>query len=140
MSEEIKDIVRRYVDAITSGDLDRLDELMTADYVHHDPNFPPDFQSGLDSYKQGVRMFRVAFPDIKETMEDVIAEGDKVVTRHTWQGTHRGDLMGIPPSGKQVTFSMISVFRIAGGKMAEGWVNFDALGMMQQLGAIPAQG
>jgi predicted ester cyclase len=83
-------------------------------------------------------MFRAAFPDLHGTIEDQIAEGDKVVSRMTYRGTHQGELMGIPPTGKQVTMSFIGIHRITAGKVAEGWVNFDALGMMQQLGVIPS--
>jgi predicted ester cyclase len=85
-------------------------------------------------------MFRTAFPDLHGTIEDQIAEGDKVVMRMTYRGTHQGELMGIPATGKPVTMTFISINRIAEGKIAEGWVNFDALGMMQQLGVIPVPG
>lgn len=85
-------------------------------------------------------MFRTAFPDLYGTIEDLIAEGDKVVTRITYRGTHQGEFMGIPPTGRPVTMTFTGINRIAGGKIAEGWVNFDALGMMQQLGVIPTPG
>ena len=82
-------------------------------------------------------MYRGALPDLLMTVEDLIAEGDKVVTRWTARGTHQGELMGIPPSGNRVEVTGISVDRIEGGKFVEGWANYDALGMMQQIGAVP---
>ena len=85
-------------------------------------------------------MYRSAFPDIQFTIEDLIAEGDKIVTRYTARGTHRGDLQGIPPTGRQVTVTGIIISRFANGKFVEGWLDFDALGMLQQLGVIPAPG
>lgn len=85
-------------------------------------------------------MFMSAFPDTKMTVEQQIAEGDKVVTRWKAQGTHKGELMGIPPTGKQVTVTGISIERIVGGMIVESWEEFDQMGMMQQLGVIPAPG
>jgi predicted ester cyclase len=85
-------------------------------------------------------MFRTGFPDIKVTVEDLVAEGEKVVARWTWRGTNQGEFQGMSPTGKQVTGSGISIHRFANGKFAEAWVNFDTLGMLQQLGVIPAMG
>ncbi len=132
-----KALVRRFFEEYS---LDVIDALFTPDYTHHDPNLPPALQHGRDAYKQVVAMFRAAFPDLRTTVEDLIAGGDKVAACWTFRGTHHGELMGIPPTGKQVTGTGMSITRIANGKMAERWVNFDALGMLQQLGAIPQQG
>jgi predicted ester cyclase len=85
-------------------------------------------------------MFFDAFPDLQGTVEDVVGEGDKVASRLRWRGTHQGELMGIPPSGKQVDFTLQAIHRIAEGKIVEGWVNYDTLGMMRQIGAIPEPG
>jgi predicted ester cyclase len=85
-------------------------------------------------------MFRSAFPDFKATINDIIAEGDKVVIRMTWNGTHRGEFMGIPPTGKRVSFGVFDILRIAGGKFVEHWGQMDSMLMMQQLGVIPAPG
>lgn len=137
-TEQNKTLVRRFTEEVTNqGKLDVAYELFVSDYVHHDPALPPELQQGLDNYLQVVKMFRAAFPDLHGTIEDVIAEGDKVVARITYRGTQQGELMGIPPTGKPVTMTLIGINRIVEGKIAEGWVNFDALGMMQQLGAIP---
>jgi steroid delta-isomerase-like uncharacterized protein len=114
--------------------------LLAADYVHPDPALPPEMQRGRDNYLRGYAMFPAAFPDLHTAVEDVIAEGDKVAVRWTTRGTHQGSLMGIPPTGRQVTMTAIHILRLADGKIAEGWVNFDALGMLQQVGAIPAMG
>ena len=85
-------------------------------------------------------MFRSAFPDFKVTIDDMIAEGDKVVVRGTWSGTHKGEFMGIPATGKSVSFGVIDTVRIAGGKMVEHWGLMDNFRLMQQLGVIPAPG
>ena len=138
-TEANKAVSKRFWDLLNSGSFE-FDDLLASDYVHHDPNLPPEVQRGLENYKRGVKPFYVAFPDLKGTSDDVIAEGDRVVTRLTWRGTHNGELMGIPASGRPVNFSMIVVHRVANGKLAEGWVNFDAMTMMQQVGAMPTPG
>ena len=133
-----KDLAQKVLAVFNSRDLAGLDELYAPDYVHHDPSLPPDVQRGLSNYKQGVAMFYSAFPDLTGTIEDIIAEGDRVAMRLTWRGTHRGPLMGIPASGKSAEFSMMQIVRLADNRVVEGWVNFDALGMMTQIGAIPS--
>ena len=139
-AEENKAIVRRTFEELDKHNLAVLDEVMVPDYVHHDPALPPAMQQGRDNYRQGTAMFYTAFPDLQGTIEDMIAEGNKVASRLTWRGTHQAELLGIPPTGKQVQFTMMAIHRIVDGKITEGWVNFDALGMMQQLGAIPTPG
>ncbi len=95
---------------------------------------------GPEGAKAVVATYRGAFPDVHFTIEDQIVEGDKVVTRWTGQGTNTGSLFGMPPTGKPATVTGIQIDRIAGDKIAKTWVNFDALGMMQQLGVIPSMG
>jgi steroid delta-isomerase-like uncharacterized protein len=137
--EENKTVVRRFLEEIfTAGNLELVDELFAPDYVLHDP-VVPDEVSGPEGMKRYVSMYRAAYPDTHFTIEDQIAEGDEVVTRWIGQGTHEGELMGIPPTGKQVTVTGIEVDRVVDGKMQETWVNYDALGMMQQLGVVPQQ-
>ena len=87
--------------------------------------------------KKRVTLYRTAFPDLQLTIEDIIAEGQTVMPRWSCRGTHKGDLSGIVPAGKQFTISGVSIARFTGGKMVEGWVNWDALGLMQQLGVVP---
>ena len=129
---------RFYEEVWNKGDLDAVDDLMTSDFVDHAA--PPGFPSGPEGAKQVFSMYRTAFPDFRLSVEDLVAEDDKVVARWVTHGTHQGELMGIPPTGKPVTVAGIDVFRLAGGKIAEHWAEFDMLGMMQQLGVIPAPG
>jgi steroid delta-isomerase-like uncharacterized protein len=140
MSEENKAIVRRELEEIfVQGNLDTADEIYATDYVGHDPTNPEDIR-GIEAAKQYASMYRSAFPDLQATVEDQVAEGDKVASRFTFRGTHRGELAGIPPTGNQVEVTGIVISRIEGGKVAEDWSNFDALGMMQQLGVVPPPG
>ena len=132
-AEENKALVRRLFEEVwNQGNLDVIDEIFAADYVGHMPG-SPDIH-GPEAGKQFVTMFRTAFPDIKFTVEDQIAEGDKGVTRWTYTATHKGEWMGIPPSGVQVALTGISIDRFAGGKIVESWDNLDDLGLFQQLG------
>jgi len=91
----------------------------------------------LKDFKQVESEWYDAFPDLHVTIDDMVAEGDKVAARVTWTGTHKGEIMGIPPTNKKVTFSLITISRIAGGKIVEDHGQFDALGLMRQLGAVP---
>lgn len=137
-AEENKTRVRQIYQAMSKGDLMALDHLLTADFVDHNPD--PGQAPGLEGVKQGFTMFRTAFPDFQITLEDMIAEGDKVATRVTSRGTHKGEFQGIPPTGKQVTVTGIDIIRCAGGKCVERWGAFDNLGLMQQLGVVPPPG
>lgn len=138
-AEQNKDLVRRvYDEVVNQRNLDALDEALVLDYVHHDPALPPEIQRGRDNYKQGMGGFHAAFPDLHIACEDQVAEGDRVVSRWMVSGTQEGELMGVPPSGNRAKFSMITISRVEGGKIAESWVSFDAMGMMQQIGAVPA--
>jgi steroid delta-isomerase-like uncharacterized protein len=140
MSEENKEKARRFIqEAFNEGNFSVVDEIFTSDYVLHDPANPDEIR-GPEGVKGYVQMYRSAFPDTQITVEDVIAEGDKVVTRWTGRGTHQGELFGVPPSGNRVEVTGISIDRIEGGKFVEGWNNLDALGMMQQIGAVPEPG
>jgi predicted ester cyclase len=98
------------------------------------PGQPP----GREGQKQTITAVRAALPDIRSTIDDLIAEGDKVVWRWTARATHQGPLMGIPPTGKQITFGGIVIDRIASGQIVERWDQTDTLGLLQQLGAIPS--
>lgn len=134
MSEENKAIARRSWEAVTQGDLDAQMEVYAADCVIHEPD---EDIHGTEGLRQFVAMFLNAFPDMQIAVEDEIAEGDKVVTRWRARGTHRGELMGIPPTGNKVSITGITIHRIENGKIAEEWEMPDNLGMMQQLGIIP---
>lgn len=137
--EENKTLARRWFEeGFTQGNLDVADELFAADYVNH--NALPGQGTGPEGTKHNVTMLRSGFPDLQVTVEDQIAEGDKVVTRWAMSGTHQGALMGVAPTGKRVTVTGIIVFRVSGGKAVEGWLNWDTLGLMRQIGAIPEPG
>ncbi len=137
VSEQNKAAVRRYIEeAWNRGKLAMVDEVLAPNYASHDPGNPE--YTGREGVKQLITLYRNAFPDLHWSIEDQIAEGDKVVTRWTARGTHKGDLRGIPSTGKQVTVTGTTCSRFAGGKVAESWVNWDTLGLMQQLGAVPS--
>ena len=138
MSAENKAIVRRLIEGFNRGDLDVFDELAAPDLVNH--SAPPGIPPTREGWKQGAAMFRTAFPDLHIHIEAEIAEGDLVTTRFTGHGTHQGELMGIPATGKEVTVSGINIARIAGGKIMERWEEFDMMGMMVQLGVVPPPG
>lgn len=120
---------------MNQGNMALIDEVYSPDYVGHETSGPVHGQEGL---KQYFMIYRTAFPDAHYTVEDQIADQDKVVTRWSVRGTHQGPLMGIPPTGKQVMVTAIGLGRFAGGKLVEGWNEFDALGMLQQLGVVPS--
>jgi steroid delta-isomerase-like uncharacterized protein len=138
-AEESKMLARRYMTEIwDKGNMDAVDELLAPSYIDHNP--PPGLPADREGLKQSVTLFRTAFPDLKSTIEDLVAEGDKVVGRIVARGTHRGEFQGIPPTGKQVTVQGIFIGRVAGGKLMESWEQFDAAGLLQQLGAMPPTG
>ncbi len=138
-AEENKTIARRFNEEVWGrGDEAALEELLALDFIDHGalPGQAPD----REGHKQTLAAFRSAFPDLHVTTEDIIAEGDKVVSRWRARGTHEGELMGIAPSGNEVTFTGIDVLRIAEGKVAERWAEGNDLEVMQQIGAIPEPG
>jgi steroid delta-isomerase-like uncharacterized protein len=138
-TEENKALVHRWFAAFSSGDVAAVDDLYAADVVDHSPAVPNQ-APGREGIKQIVTSFRAAYPDLAFTVEDQIADGDKVASRWTARGTNTGAFMGMPATGKPVTIAGMLIVRVAGGAMVESWVNFDALGMLQQLGVVPAPG
>ena len=140
-AQENKSVVRREFEEIFSqgGNLDAAQEIYAPDYVGHEPTFGD--VHGVEGAKQFAATYRQAFPDIQTTMEDQLAEGDKVVTRFTSRGTHQGDTEDFgPPTGNRIEVTGITIERFSEeGKIVEDWTNFDALGLMQQLGLIPEQ-
>ena len=137
--EENKAAVRRYWEGFNAHNLEVWDEVCTPNYINHDPNLPvPD--ADLKTIKEIIGGLQAAFPDLNSEEEDLISEGDKIVVRRTFRGTHKGEFMGVPASGNEVTFGGIFIDRCAGGKIAEQWVVFDALGLMQQIGGVPTPG
>ena len=136
-SDQNKAIVRRAFEEPWKGNLDVIDELIASDYIGHDPVDPEPLR-GPEGVKEFVTTYRSAFPDAQITVEQQLAEGDLVATRWTARGTHEGELMGIQPTGKQVTVSGLTISRLANDKIVEEFQNWDTLGMLQQLGAVPA--
>jgi steroid delta-isomerase-like uncharacterized protein len=140
MSEANKNVVRRLFEEVwNKNNLPVADEVFASSYTHHDTS-TPDVGRGPESEKKRASLYRTAFPDLRLTIEDIIAEGETVTARWSCRGTHKGDLSGITPTGRQFTISGISIARFANGKMVEGWINWDALGLMQQLGVVPELG
>jgi steroid delta-isomerase-like uncharacterized protein len=137
--EDNKAIVRAYVETVWNGrQLERADEVVAPDFVDHAPL--PGQAPGLDGAKRKWAMYLDAIPDLRVTIEELIAEGDKVGARRSYEGTHQGVLLGIPATGKQLRVGGISIFRLADGRIAEHWEQLDRLALMQQLGVIPAPG
>ena len=138
MSEQNKALFRRMTDEIfVQGKVDVIDEIVDPNMVDHSP--VPGQEPGLEGLKKLVTMFRSAFPDLHSRVEDLIAEGDKVVGRMKTSGTHRGEFMGIPSTGKRFEMTEIHIVRIANGKLVEHWGISEDMSMMQQLGVIPEQ-
>lgn len=138
-ADQNKTLVRRFVEeAQTRHNLAAVDECLAPDFVDHSvpPGLPPD----REGVKMQFTMFFNALPDLRAIIHDQIADADKVVTRKTLRGTHQGDLLGIPPTGKIVDIEVIDILRVKDGKITDHWNNVDRLGLMQQLGVIPAGG
>ena len=139
-AEENKALARRSWEIVTETNLDTLEEALQEVYadtiVMHEPD---EDVRGIEGMTQFVSMIRSAVPDLRVTLEEDIAEGKKVVSRWRAQGTHQGELMGIAPTGNEVTITGITIHRIEDGKIVEEWDNWDALGLMQQIGAVPSQ-
>ncbi len=136
-TEANKVLVRRFLEEVfNADDGGAVTELAAPDILGHDAT-SPEPKRGLESVRQVTVLFRTAFPDLRLGVEDLIAEGDKVVARWTLRGTHQGTFMGIPATGKVATTAEIVIYRLAEGKIAEYWGSFDVLGLMRQLGAIP---
>ena len=138
LTETNKALSRRFLEEVfNKGKLNVLDEIIASDHVSTGPGTLPGMPAGPEGQKQLVTVYRNAFPDVHFTVDEQIAEGDKVVTRWTGRGTHKGELLGIPATDKSSTVTGIAVDRIVSGKIAESWGIFDQFGMMQQLGVIP---
>lgn len=134
-TEQNKALVRRlFEEGVNQNKMSAADEIIAPNYVNHD--FPAP-APGLEGFKMVVGMFRAAFPDIRITLEDSLAEGDKVMTRGHFTGTHQGAFMGVPPTGKKMMLKFIDEWRFENGKAVENWVQLDMMGLMQQLGVMP---
>jgi len=137
-AENNKALVRRYFEVTARRDLAAIDQLLAGEFVTHSPirGTPPD----REGVKQAAMLLAPVFPDFQTTIEELVAEGDRVVARWSWRATHQGELLGVPASGKQVSISGISIYRVVNGRIFEEWEQRDTLGLLQQLGVAPALG
>ena len=136
-TENNKALARRGFDALNERNWAGFYELIAPDMVLHEAS---KTSQGLEAYQQFVSMYYTAFPDLHISVEAIVAEGDRIVARYTGRGTHQGELMGIPPTGKPISVANILIARIANDRVVEQWLNTDVLGMLQQLGVVPAMG
>jgi steroid delta-isomerase-like uncharacterized protein len=135
-AEDNKELVRRFYDEFYNGrNREGIDRFFASDYVYHPPDLPASTMDYADFKKQETR-FLDAFPDLSRDIEDQVAEGDRVATRSIMRGTQKGDLPELPAKGKKIEARSIVIYRIADGKIVEGWENYDSLGMMMQLDVI----
>jgi steroid delta-isomerase-like uncharacterized protein len=130
MDEAVKTVVRRYFEAVNGGDEAALDALVADGYVQHSPGAAP----GRETVKRHLAMFRSGFPDIRCQVEALLSEGDDVVARTVTEGTHTGEFMGHPPTGRRFRAGGVDIFRVREGRLVEHWGVFDTLGMLLQLG------
>ncbi len=134
----VKQALNELYEAMKGGDIDAyVEKFVSNDFICHDP---VTGEGDLEALENEIKELRDAFPDLEWTVEDMIAEGDKVVIRVMHRATHQGEFMGIKPTGKQVAYGSTTTFRLKDGKLAEEWVYSDYLGLMQQLGVIPPMG
>jgi steroid delta-isomerase-like uncharacterized protein len=132
-SEENRARLLRFVEeVVNTGEVERTDRFVRQDFVDHDP--PPGASPDISGIREAFARVRVTFPDFHATVEDLVAEGDRVAYRWTFRGTHLGDLGGIPPTGKAAAWSVIGVARFVDGRIAERWQRLDTAGLLRQLG------
>ncbi|MFC6733506.1 MULTISPECIES: ester cyclase [unclassified Haladaptatus] len=131
-----EEIVQKLWNTLNTGDYSVVDEIIAESYVEHNPTEPESIH-GREGFTKNVKQYREAFSDLNVTIEDIVSEGDMVATRWKAVGTHDGELAGVPASGNHVEVTGIEIDRIVDGQVTEVWTNFDVLGMMRQMGAIP---
>lgn len=139
MAEDYEALANRFhVDLFTKGDLAVAEEILTPDFVNHGAGLPPELANGREGAKRFAQAIRTGFgDDVNISHDDVIVSGDRVVIRWTSWGTHKGDLLGVPSTGKAIKITGIDIFRVKDGKLAELWQSWDQLQMLQQIGAVP---
>jgi steroid delta-isomerase-like uncharacterized protein len=136
-TEQNKTLVRQFIEEfLTQGNVNMVKEIVAPDFIENE-QLPPGMPQGREGVEMLAPMLHGGFSDFKATIEDIIAEDDKVMVRMTWSGTQTGEFMGLPPSGKAMSVAIIDIFRLAEGKIMEHWGVSDMMGMMQQLGAMP---
>ncbi|WP_163999249.1 ester cyclase [Pyxidicoccus caerfyrddinensis] len=135
-TEENKALIRYYVEEVfNKADWSKLEGLVAPGYINHSP--VPGAPQGIEGFRQVVESLHAGFPDVQNTIDDIFAEGELVLTRWTARSTHTGTFMGIPPTGRKVTVSGLSIDRVVDGEWVEGWAEFDQLGLLRQLGVLP---
>jgi predicted ester cyclase len=130
---EVEEVLQGIYEAINTGDLVLLDKFVAPGYVEHSEGF-----QGVEPFKQQVTAFRAAFPDLRVTIEDVLIDGDRFASRTTVTGTHTGDLMGMPATGKHISVEAVDIGRVGSGQAQERWGGLNMFSMLTQLGVIPA--
>jgi steroid delta-isomerase-like uncharacterized protein len=131
------EIVRLLFEEPWKGNMDVIDEFVAPGYVGHDPSEPEPIR-GPQGFRRQIEKYLTAFPDARITVDEQFAAGDRVASRWTGRGTHQGEIEGISPTGKEVTVTGLTFSRLEGGKVIEEWITWDTLGMLVQLGAVPA--
>lgn len=139
---ENKALIERYFDEVRNAHQGNVvEQVFSSDVtVHVDTPHGEETIRGVPAIRQTVQEYATALPDLRFTIEDQIAEGEKVVVRWRAEGTHRGELQGVAATGKRVSFAGVDIFRVANGRIAEGWSSYDRLGILQQIGAMPTSG
>jgi steroid delta-isomerase-like uncharacterized protein len=139
-TEQNKALVRQLIEEVFNrGNMSLIDELLAPDFLERE-EMPPGMPRDREGVRLATTILHNAFPNFKASINDIFAEGDKVVIRLPWSGTQMGEFMGIPPAGKSMSIGVIDIFRIDAGKFVEHWGLMDSMAMMQQLGAIPGPG
>lgn len=139
MPQDNKSIIRNLLEEVDRGNLSAVDQYYSPHYVDHNPIAIPNLPSGLEGVKQAFRILQSAFPDASHVIEDMVAEGDKVVARISARGTHQGDLFGVTATGKEVSMTGIAIYRLAAGKITERWSE-QSTSILQQLGVSQSRG
>ena len=135
-ADKNKEIIRKiFEDGMNNRNLSVFEEYVSPQYVNHGI---PGHQPGVEGFKEIINQFTEAFPDMKITQDEIIADGDSVATRGSWTGTNKGSFMGMPATGKQVNVQYMDFWKLKDGKCVENWVQMDTAGLMQQLGAQPS--
>jgi steroid delta-isomerase-like uncharacterized protein len=136
-TEQNKTLVRHFIEEfLNQGNVDLAKEIVAPDFIENE-QLPPGMPQGREGVEMITTMLHTGLPDFSATIEDIIAEDDRVMVRMTWSGTQTGEFMGLPPSGKAMSVAIIDIFRLAEGTIVEHWGVMDMMGMMQQLGAMP---
>jgi steroid delta-isomerase-like uncharacterized protein len=134
-TDENKSVIRRWIQALNDHNADAATELLADGYVRHDTTLPETV--GSQAQRELITAVLASFPDLHFQIDELLGEDTRVAGRYTVRGTHRGDFLGVPATGRQVTFEMMETYRLTGGKLAEQWVVMDALGLLRQMGAVP---